>query len=231
MSVRKPTWKYSPAMKKAQLETFIKQHGIPAPDHPKRPELMLLVSDYVTHLIMDDMRRHDKGEPLQHTNIEAMKKMKEQLSNLNIPKVAEIPSQKMEEVIKKAKTSKSILKSEPIGDKTKYTSKDFLQDEINDIEKEINKLEEKSNNTSNEMQLRLIDKKIDKLQKELNQKYDEFKALGKGGRRRMRGGNFGDDLLGVMDKIGKIGQNIPLIGPAFIPMSHSSDIGKFVKNL
>jgi hypothetical protein len=90
------------------------------------------------------------------------------------------------------------------------------------IEKEITKLEEEANNTND-------DKKLKKIIKQIKQLETEIEKVGRG--RYNKGGNFSEDLLGVFDKIGKIGTNLPLIGPAFIPMSHTNDIAKFVKNI
>jgi hypothetical protein len=231
--LRKPTWKYSPAMKKAQLEAFIKEHGIPEPNHPKRPELMLLVSDYVTHLIMDDMRRHEQGEPLQNTSKEQIEAMKAQLKGLKIPSVASVDFPKVEVKkpkveIKKEPKKEIIIDKEPIGDKTKYTPKDFIQADIDSVLNDIKKVEKKLEKPKNLEEYR-------KLQEELTSLLNEAQRLkaemnrGDGKRRRNRGGNFGSDLLGVLDKIGKFGKNIPIVGPAFEPMANTLNIANAIK--
>jgi hypothetical protein len=371
--LRKPVWKYSPAMKKDALEKFIKEHGIPAPDHPKRPELMLLVSDYVTHLIMDDMRRHEQGEPLQNSSRAQIEAMKAQLKGLNIPSVASvdfpevqvISKSKKDKILEKFKKGELLFNNKLLVDKPfknlksklrpkakpqrdlkaeieamkaqlkglkipSLASVDFPEVEVkkpvkssDDIYKELAKLQVEKDNLENtdaseNKKIRSLNKNINILQDEiykkdgkisidklskiknqveikkpkkeividryaepdlskeppqkvteekmkviiseiakLEKKLDKVKTLeelrstnaqidkltneaqnlksllnsGNGRRRRNRGGNFGSDLLGVLDKIGKFGKNIPIVGPAFIPMSYSSDIGKFIKNI
>jgi hypothetical protein len=309
--LRKPVWKYSPAMKKDALEKFIKEHGIPAPDHPKRAELMLLVSDYVTHLIMDDMRRHEQGEPLQNSSRAQIEAMKAQLKGLNIPSVAsvdfpevqvvrkpkkdsilerfkkgellynnkllvdkpfknlksklrpkakpqrdlkaeieamkaqlkglKIPSlasvdfpkveiKKPKVEIKKEPKKEIVIDKEPIGDKTKYTPKDFTQADIDSVLNDIKKVEKKLEKPKNLEEYRKLEAELTSLLNEAQRLKAEMNR-GDGRRRRNRGGNFGEDLLGVLSKIGKVGTNIPLIGPAFIPMSKTNDIAKFIKNI